>query len=149
MTYSKTFQVRWADLDANGHMRHSAYYDYAAHLRVCMFEEYGCSIEKLMKLGFGPVLFREEARFLKEFRMNDNFTMDCAILAMRPNGKIWSIQHIMYNEKGEQACIITVEGAWLDLKTRKIGVPPEDLQYVIDRLPRSEKFEWLPEKGNE
>ncbi len=149
MTYSKTFQVRWADLDANGHMRHSAYNDYAAHLRVCMFDEYGCSMDKLIKLGIGPVLFREETKFLKEFRMNENFIMDCAILAMRKNGKIWSIQHVAFNEKGEQACIITVDGAWLDLKARKIVPPPDELKYVIDQLPRAEKFEWLPEKGNE
>lgn len=145
MTYSKTFHVRWADLDANGHMRHSAYNDYAAHMRVCMFDEYGYPMDKLIKLGIGPVLFREETKFLKELRMNEKFTIDCSILAMRRNGKIWSIQHAGYNENGDKACIITVDGAWLDLKARKIVPPPEDLHTVIDTLPRADKFEWLSE----
>ena len=147
MTYSKTFHVRWADLDANGHMRHSAYNDYAAHMRVCMFDEFGYPMDKLIKLGVGPVLFREETRFLKELRMNEEFTMDAAILAMRRNGKIWTIQHVGKNEKGEDACVIIVDGAWLDLKERKIVPPPDELLATIDKLPKAEKFEWLSEKS--
>lgn len=147
MAFIKTFHVRWADLDPNGHMRHSVYNDYAAHVRVCMFEEFGFSIDRLVKIGIGPVLFREETRFLKELRMNEPFTMDCSILAMRRNGKIWTIQHIAKNEKGENACIITVDGAWLDLKERKIVPPPDELHTVIDTLPRADKFEWLPDKS--
>ena len=53
------FDVRWADIDANSHMRHSAYYDYAAHLRVQLLKSIGMDIMTLSKLGIGPVLFRE------------------------------------------------------------------------------------------
>lgn len=35
---TKEFEVKWADLDPNRHMRHSAYNDYAAHMRVKFLE---------------------------------------------------------------------------------------------------------------
>ena len=34
MPHSQTYTVRWAELDPNGHMRHSAYADFAADQRV-------------------------------------------------------------------------------------------------------------------
>lgn len=35
--FYKEFQVIWADMDPNRHMRHTAYNDYAAQLRVSFF----------------------------------------------------------------------------------------------------------------
>jgi acyl-CoA thioesterase FadM len=37
--YSGTYAIRWADLDANGHVHYSAYLDAAADLRYRFFAE--------------------------------------------------------------------------------------------------------------
>ncbi|MFO0488582.1 MAG: hypothetical protein ACK5ZY_09960, partial [Cyclobacteriaceae bacterium] len=34
-------QVRWSDIDQNRHLRHSAYYDYGATVRIACFSQHG------------------------------------------------------------------------------------------------------------
>src|SRR3954471_20096804 len=60
-TYSQTIQIRWADIDANRHLRHSVYYDYGAAMRMNVLSERGLTTKKLEELMMGPILFREEA----------------------------------------------------------------------------------------
>lgn len=146
MGFSKKFQVIWADIDANRHMRHSAYYDYAAQLRVLFFSEAGYPLEKLAQMQIGPILFREEAVFLKEIHMNESITVDINLAAMRPDASRWRIIHTISKENGDKAAVITVDGAWIDLFKRKLASPPEDLVVAVEHMPRIENFEILPEK---
>lgn len=147
MSYTETFNVRWADVDANGHMRHSAYYDYCAHMRLMLFKKYDYSLDKMIAAGIGPVLFREEARFYKELALTEAITIDCAIKSMRKSGKIWIFQHQFFNQKNQLAAIIIAEGTWIDLRTRKAVNPPEDFEQLLENLPRTEDFSWLPDKN--
>lgn len=144
--FSKTFEVIWADIDPNHHMRHTAYNDYAAQCRVAIFQHFGLPLEKLARLGLGPILFREETLFRKEVHLSEQITVTCEIARMRKDGSKWSIRHKIFKENGEEAAIITVDGAWLDLKQRKTGVPPEELQKIINDFPRTKDFEWIPDK---
>lgn len=141
--YTKQFHVRWADCDFNGHMRHSAFNDYGAHLRVSMFTDFGLPIEKLMSEEMGPVLFREETKFYKELRLNQAFKVDCEIISMRRNGKIWSMHHHFYTADNHLAAEITVDGAWMSLIKRKVVTPPAEYVEFIYKFPRSKEFVWL------
>lgn len=147
MSYVQTFDVRWSDVDANGHMRHSAYYDYGAHMRLMLFDEFGYPLSKMIASGIGPVLFREEARFLNEFNLQQKMKVDCAIKSMRKNGKIWIFQHQFFNSNDQLAAVIIAEGTWIDLRTRKAVNPPDDFLHLIEKLPRTDDFKWLPDKG--
>lgn len=146
MAFSKKFQVIWADIDANRHMRHSAYYDYAAQLRVLFFSDAGYPLEKLAQMQIGPILFREEAVFLKEIHMNELITVDINLAAMRQDASRWRIIHNIAKENGEKAAVITVDGAWIDLFKRKLASPPVDLVAAVQHMPRTDNFEVLPEK---
>lgn len=145
-TYSKTYEVKWADIDPNRHMRHSVYNDYAAQTRVSIFSDYGLSMNKIARLGYGPILFREETKFLREIILLENITVTCKLTAMRRNGSRWSFSHEIFKEDGIRAAEIFVDGAWLDLHIRKLGVPTADLLEVMNQLPKAEKFEWIPDK---
>lgn len=138
--YSKTYEVIWADIDPNRHMRHSVYNDYAAQTRVGMFDDYNLPLDKVAEMGLGPILFREETRFLKEIKMSEKITVTCAVQAMRANGSRWTIVHEIFREDGARAAVITVEGAWLNLESRRLGTPPDEMQEVMNRFPRTEDF---------
>ncbi len=144
--YRMKFQTIWANMDPNGHMRHSAYNDYAAQVRVQIFSDYGLSFNKLMKKGIGPVLFREETLFYKEIRLNEMIEVDFQLLKVRRDGSKFSILHKVYNAEGSHAASVTVDGAWLDLIKRKVAAPPQELNSLILRLPRSIDFDWIPDK---
>ena len=144
--FIQTLQTRWADMDPSGHMRHSAYNDYAAHSRVGLFSDRGFPMNKLLSLGIGPVLFHEATDFLRELKLLETFTVDCELKAMRKNGKIWMIQHHFKKESGDISAIVNVRGGWLDLKQRKIVAPPEGLLSATEAFPRADDFEWLTKK---
>jgi len=55
MIKSYTFQTRWADMDPNGHLRHTAYNDYAAQVRINFLNEFDLPIHKLLQMGIGPI----------------------------------------------------------------------------------------------
>ena len=67
--YQKEFEVRWADCDANQHMRHSAYADLCAHARVGFMNQIGMTAEWLKEQGLGPVLFKEQTEYFRELFM--------------------------------------------------------------------------------
>jgi len=69
-------------------MRHTAYNDYAAQVRVRMFDEFGFPLYKIMKMGYGSLLFQENTTFIKEVKMNEMITVDCAAYALRRDKKI-------------------------------------------------------------
>ncbi|MDR8392448.1 thioesterase family protein [Aliifodinibius sp. S!AR15-10] len=145
--YSKSYEVIWADMDPNRHLRHSAYNDYAAQTRVSLFADYGMSIEQIaQEEKLGPILFREETKFLKEVPLSESIIVHCAIMAMRKDGSRWSFRHEVYRGDVAKAAVIVVDGAWLNLDTRKLGTPTQKLLEIIEALPRTDNFRWLPDQ---
>lgn len=147
--YTKTYEVIWADMDPNRHMRHSVYNDYAAQTRVAMFKDFGFSIEEFAQIGLGPILFREETSFLKEIVLSEEITVSCQVKRMRKDGTRWTFLHEISKEDRQKAAEITVDGAWLDLKKRKLGTPSEGMLEVIHRFPRTSDFEWITAQSSE
>ena len=142
------FRVRWADLDPNGHMRHTAYNDYSAQARLMYFEDISMPFHKLIKMNVGPILFREETRFFKEIRMNEAFEVGFTILKLRKDASKWSFRHHIYTKDRELSAKIDVDGAWLDLQKRKTTVPPSELSKLLLDSVKSEDFSWIPDKKN-
>ena|SRR5215469_7509352 len=145
--YAKTFTVRWADLDPNGHMRHSAYADYGAQTRIGFLTEKGFGLTQFMKMRMGPILFREDLKYLREIRFNENFQVTCEATGLSPNRKHWRIRHRILRPDGELACIIDCQGAWLDLVQRKVVPAPSELEAVMLKMPKADDYaEFEPKK---
>lgn len=122
--FEKEIEVRWADCDANQHMRHTAYSDFCAHTRVCYLSHIGLTTQWNKQHNIGPVLFKEETEYKREAHLNE--ILRVTLEAGEPTGftkSIQMVQHI-YKENGEltasHKCIV----AWMDLEIRKIiGLP--------------------------
>lgn len=141
------FRVRWADLDPNGHMRHTAYNDYCAQARLMYFEEISMPFSKLIEMNVGPILFREDTKFFKEVRMNEEFEVGFTISKLRKDGSKWSFRHNIYTKDGDLSAKVDVDGAWLDLAKRRTTVPPLELSSILVDSHKSEDFEWIPDKA--
>jgi len=144
--YVKTIQIRWADIDANRHLRHSAYYDYGATLRMMILSENGLTTEKLEQLQIGPVLFREEAVFRREIRLEDVITVDVELLKATPDYGRWSIRHNFLKADGSLAAVINIDAAWIDMVKRKLTVPDESIQKILANFPKPDDFEFIVKK---
>ena len=130
-----TYRTRWADMDPNGHMRHSAYADYAADQRIVLLAAWGYDVARFAQLRLGPILFREETKFLKEVHIGESIRVDSRLAALAADGARWSILHTLYKADGRVAATVTVDGAWLDLDRRKLAVPPAELTAAFAALP--------------
>ncbi len=139
-TYKRSFEIRWADLDPNGHMRHSAYLDYAAQLRIAYFGEFGYPLDRMVSENLGPLLFSEHASYQREIRPNEVITTDLAVTGLSANRKHWGIRHQIFKASGELAATIDCRGAWLDLQQRRVIVMPAELYQLMHAMPHSDDY---------
>lgn len=144
--FVKTLEIRWSDLDANFHLRHSVYYDWAAYCRISFLNEHGITPHWLMQHGIGPILFREEAVFKREIVFTDKIEINMQMLRSRKDMSRWSIMHEIIKNGDTLAAIVTIDGAWLDTKLRKLATPPSLILESFDKAPRAAGFEWMEEK---
>lgn len=133
-------QVLWAQIDANQHMRHSAYADFGAQARLMMLEKFGIGVDELYKHSIGPVVFREEMIYLREVRMNDYLKVTCELTKSRADGSRWSIRHEIYRSDGVKAAVINLDGAWIDIEKRKLALLPPELRERFSGAPKSDDY---------
>ncbi len=133
-------QVLWAQIDANQHMRHTAYADFAAQARLAMLESLGLKPAVLYGYKIGPVLFREELFYLREIGINEHIKVTCDIVKARADGSRWTIRHDLYRSDGVKAAIIEADGAWIDMEKRKLIILPPELSLLFRHAPKSSDY---------
>ncbi|MFY9243480.1 MAG: thioesterase family protein [Polaribacter sp.] len=141
MTYKVTFATKWSDFDPNRHMRHTAYNEYAAEVRVRYFAEQNFSIDEFTKYNIGPILFTEETSFRKEIHLGENITVNIKLSGLSKNNERWKLVHEVFNEAGKLSAVIKVYGAWLDLSKRKLTSPPKEAKNLFLSADKTDDFE--------
>ncbi len=142
-SYSRQYEIRWSDIDANGHVNYAAYIDAAGDLRYHFFEEQGFPTEKFQQLGIGPVYTSIHAQFLREVRMGETVSITYALAALSPSGGRWRVHHDVLKANGKKAVVIELEGTILDLKNRRPIKPMPELVEIFQLIPRLEPVEVL------
>ena len=64
--YTKQFEVRWNDIDANRHLANSAYINFMSHTRLSFMYENGFGQAEMSKNDLGLVVFYEHMYYFKE-----------------------------------------------------------------------------------
>ena len=141
--FVRTIQVRWSDMDANRHVRHSAYYDFGAAMRMMVLSDHGLTLRKLEEFEIGPILFREEAIFRREIRLDDQLSLDVMVVKATSDFSRWSLRHHFIKGDGTQAAILNIDGAWMDLIKRKLAVPPPLVQEIFGSFPKAEDYQLI------
>lgn len=140
-TFACEFEVRWSDLDANFHVRHSAYADYCASARVFCLAENGFPLPKFAALQIGPILFKETLTYLRETPADTRVKVTMRIAGRSADGRKWRIRHELFRTvDGVKVAQVDVDGAWMSTSLRKIVVPPPELAAVFDAVARTEDF---------
>ena len=143
--YTSPYEIRFSDLDANGHVNYAAYIDAAGDLRYKFFTEHGLPPEKLVDLGIGPVYTSIHADFFREVRMGETVTITYVLAGLSPSGARWKVHHEILKANGKKAVTLDIEGVVLDLSTRKPVLPSPELMDVFNLIPRTSNFEALSE----
>lgn len=138
--FEQRFEVRWADLDANRHLRNTIYSELATHTRFRMLEARGFSQQRFEALRFGPVMFREEIRYRREARFGDTLRVSVAVAGLAPDGSQWKVHQEVLRPDGKQAAVLTIEGAWIHLDSRRLIAAPDELRILLEETPRTSDF---------
>ena len=144
-TYSKTYRIRFSDIDANRHVNNAAYIDATGELRYEFFAENGFPPERFEQLGIGPVYTKITIQFLREVLLGETVTVTFTLTGLSPQGMFWKVHHDIFKSNGKKAVSMDVEGAIFDLTTRKPVPSNEELMRVFQLIQHSDDFEVLPE----
>ena len=138
--------VRWSDLDANMHVRHSVYYDWTDFARMKFFANVGLTLDVFYENNLGPVIFREEGIFHKEILPADDAVIKIYLLKCTEDFRKWTILHEIWKNEETLCATVIVDGSWIDTKLRKVKAPEASVRDLLAQIPRHECFEIIPQK---
>lgn len=141
--YTKEFDIRWSDIDANRHLANSAYVNFMSHTRMGFMIANGLSHKEMVTHNFGPVVFQEQVFFFKEAFQGRPITVTFELGGISEDGKFFKFVHNFYDYKGRNLARGTMQGAWIDLTTRKTVALPENLKPMLDKAHKTDDFKIL------
>ena len=145
--YTKEFEIRWSDVDANRHLRNSAYVDYMSQTRMGCFTEQGLGDAAIVANNLAPVALYEHIYYFREVFSGTPVTVSLEMKGLAPDGRFFEFVHNFYDDQGRNLARSIMLGGWIDMTTRKLkGLPPE-LYAVLEGLPRTEDFEVLTKEN--
>lgn len=137
-------EVRWDDLDANRHVRNTAFSEYATNARFHLLVAHGFDQARLEQMRFGPVMMREDIGYRRELFFGDVITVRVHADGLSADGSHWRVYQEVLRSDGKEAATLSIQGGWIHLDQRKLVAPPEELAAVLLSLPRTASFEELP-----
>lgn len=140
---SKDFVVtivpRWADIDLNQHMRHSAFADWAAYARTEWLNANGFTIPKLVELKMTPIMFEDRTRYLKEVLLGERINIDLQVAGADRDGSRWFLRHI-FRRDATVCAVYEAKGAWFSLATRRVVPAPPGLLEAYSNMARTDDY---------
>ncbi|WP_103905767.1 acyl-CoA thioesterase [Sphingobacterium lactis] len=127
-------------MDANVHLRHSAYADFCAQARSNMLNKMGLSLEEFNRRKIGPILFREELSYFREIGLDERITVTVQITKFNTVNSRFSFRHEIFKENGVRAALVTVDGAWMNIVERKLTPIPEEWKDYVAKIPKAEDY---------
>lgn len=138
--YTKEFEVRWSDLDANRHMANSAYQNFMSHTRMAFLIDNDFGQREMAQYEMGPIIFNENIYYFKEIHQGKPITVSCEVTGMSEDGSLFSFRHNFYDYKGRNVARGLMTGAWMNLRERKITALHPDLHEKIKHFPMAMDF---------
>ena len=141
--YTKEFDIRWSDIDANRHLANSAYVNFMSHTRMGFMLENGMGQREMITHNIGPVVFHEQLFFFKEAFQGKPITVTFELGGSSEDGMFFKFVHNFYDYKGRNLARGSMIGGWIDLTTRKMRGLPEELLPILKNAPKTTDFKAL------
>jgi acyl-CoA thioester hydrolase len=97
----------------------------------------------MQELKIGPILFREEAIFRKEIKLEDHIQIDMELVKAHYDYSRWTLRHNFRKKDGTLAAIVAMDGAWIDIEKRRLTCPGILIQQVFSRIPLSSDYRMI------
>ena len=144
--YQQNLIAGWGDMDFNSHMRNTAYLDKSADVRMMYFAENGFPMAEFVRLGLGPVVMKDEIEYFREFHLLDTVKITHALAGLSEDGSRFVMRNEFFRPDDQLAARVASTSGWLDLKQRRLTVPPAALLAALQKLERTADFRELPSR---
>jgi len=141
--FTKEFEIRWSDVDANRHLANSAYINFMSHTRMSYLIEIGFGQEEMAKNNLGPVVFYEHIYYFKEVFPGKPVRVSLELKGLSEDGMYFEFTHNFYDTKGRNVAHCEMLGGWIDLKTRKLSQLPPALYQKFNSITKTDDFRVL------
>ncbi|HLV92879.1 MAG TPA: thioesterase family protein [Aequorivita sp.] len=138
--YTKQFDIRWSDVDANRHLRNSAYIDYMSHTRMSFMMENGLSQKHLVAHNLGPVAFYEHMYYFREVFPGKPVKVSLQLKGISEDGTYFQFLHNFYDENGNNFARCEMMGGWIDMEARKLTALPKEILDKFNQFEKSDDF---------
>ena len=138
--YTKNFEVRWNDIDANRHLANSAYINFMSHTRLSFMYENGFGQAEMSKNNVGPVVFYEHMFYFKEVFAGKPVKVSLQLKGISEENGFFSFLHNFYDSNGKNIARCEMMGGWIDLTTRKLRAMPKELFASLNKLDKTDDF---------
>ena len=138
--YTKEFDIRWSDMDANRHLANTAYINYMSHTRMGFLMENGFGHNEMAENNLGPVVFYEHVYYFREVFPGRPVRVSLQLKGLSEDGMYFEFVHNFYDHKGRNFASCEMMGGWIDLKTRKLTGLPKELFDRLNNIDRSDDF---------
>ena len=135
--------VGWFDLDANRHMKNTAYMEKAVACRLRFFLAHGFSPEEFARHDIAFVVVRDETSYAQELFLGQRMHVQLLCGGVNASGSRFLVVNRILAEDGTLVYEIRSMLVWLDTKARKSCAPPAELAALIGALARTDDYRAL------
>ena len=141
--YTKEFEIRWSDIDANRHLGNSAYINFMSHTRMAFMLESGLDEAELVKYNLGPVVFFEHIYYFREILLGSRVAVSLQLKGLSEDGQFFEFLHNFYDDKGRNCARCNMLGSWIGLGNRRLAALPTELYGRLNTLEHTKDFRIL------
>ena len=141
--YTKEFDIRWSDIDANRHLANSAYINFISHTRMGFLMDNGLGHREMLHYNIGPVVFYEHIYYFKEVFVGKPITVSLQLKGLSVDGMYFEFLHNFYDSHGKNFATCEIMGGWIDMKERKLTSLPKELFDRLNNLQKTNDFKTL------
>lgn len=105
-------------------MNHASYFQIFEEARWDWIGKGGYGYERVQSEQKGPVILDLSIRFKKELRFRDRVIIETRLVEQR--SKISQVSQVMKNDAGELLTEMQIVFGFMDLRARKLILPPQD-----------------------
>jgi len=129
LRYWKTIEVRWGDMDAQGHVNNTAYFMYCESARVELLRRIGFK-GKLPGLTEGPALVHASCDFKRQVIYPA--TLDIGIRVTKIGQSSFQMEYgLFFHDSDELAAIATSTNAWVNYAEEHAVNLPEEIRSAL------------------
>ena len=136
--FTRRLYAGWADMDFNAHMKNTAYLDKCSDVRLMFFGENGFPAQEFARLGFGPVVMKDEVEYYREVRLMQSIEVSLAVAGLSADGSRFILRNDFRRGDGKACVKVTSTGGWLDLELT--GPCPGSYRMRVPSFARGEIF---------